>query len=146
MKRRRMGKDQGFRGDARAAGAACTGIQPLRMDAAFLFLQDVRQRGQFTGHFRGLLHILIGRRITDSEGQIISTGQTWRAAAALLKKVRWDRSAVDELDLGAVELPPRDRERYWFVVIAHADIDSEAARASAEQLIPQLKRLGYEIS
>jgi hypothetical protein len=68
---------------------------------------------------------------------------TWRDVAALLKRLRWDREAVRELGLDPAQLPPRDRERYWYTAIARAGIDSPEAVAEANQLVEPLKELGY---
>ena len=80
-------------------------MEPLRK-----FLNAVRHHGTAHGHLLGLLHILIGRRVTRSDGTPISGGMTWRELAALLKQLRWDRDTVRELQLDPAGLPPRDRE------------------------------------
>jgi hypothetical protein len=115
------------------------------MDALAQFLEVVRQNGRADGNFRGLLHILIGRAIVNPHGETISRGLTWRGTAALLKKVRWNKDAVAELGLIPADLPPRDREKYWYTAIAAADVDSEAARQSAENIANRMKPLGYTI-
>src|SRR5438552_1061276 len=88
------------------------GVEP-RMDARVELLNRVRGEGLDRGHFLGLLHILIGRRI-ELEGAVVSNGITWRDAAALLKKVRWSKDAVADLGLDPEALPMRDRERFWY--------------------------------
>jgi hypothetical protein len=98
-----------------------------------------------TGHFRGLLHILVGRRISRTDGTEVSAGLTWRALAALLKQVRWDREAVRELGLDPADLPPRDRERYWYTAIARAGLATPEAQADADALAEVLARLGYVV-
>jgi len=115
------------------------------MDALARFLDDVSRNERLIGHFRGLLHVLIGRRIETTEGTVISKGLTWREVAALLKRVRWDKDAVAELGLEPANLPPRDRERYWYNAIAHAELDGALARKQADQLAQQLKLMGYVI-
>lgn len=115
------------------------------MDALAQFLEDVSQNGRTEGHFRGLLHILIGRRIATNDGTEISKGLTWREAANWLKRVRWDKDAVAELGLTPASLPPRDRERYWYNAIAHAEIDGADARKQADQLVARFKSIGYVI-
>src|SRR5262245_32902668 len=115
------------------------------MDALARILRDVRQNELLIGHCRGLLHVLIGRRIETVDGTVISKGLTWREAAAVLKRFRWDKDAVAELGLEPANLPPRDRERYWYNAIAHADLDGEMARKQADQLAKQLKSIGYLI-
>jgi hypothetical protein len=115
------------------------------MDHLAALLEDLRRHVGTDGHFRGLLHLLIGRRITAPDGTLISTGQTWRSVAALLKRARWDKDAVAELGLQPADLPPRDRERYWYTAIGQAQVNSESARKSAEQLAAALRARGYEI-
>jgi len=116
------------------------------MDQLATFLDDVRRHVALSGHFRGLLHLLIGRRIVAPDGTVISTGQTWRSVAALLKKVRWNKDAVSEVGLEPAELPPRDRERYWYTAITRALVDSEEARRSADHIAAALRARGYLIS
>lgn len=116
------------------------------MDHLAALLDDLHQHAGTTGHFRGLLHLLIGRRITAPDGTLISSGLTWRSVAALLKRARWDKDAVKELGLASADLPPRDRERYWYTAIAQAQVDSEAARQSAELLAAALRKRGYDVS
>lgn len=115
------------------------------MDSLRELLEAVRERNIVQGRFRGLLHILVGRRIDREDGTAISSGTTWRDLAILLKRLRWDREAVRELGIDPSELAPRDRERFWYSAIARAAIDSPAAVADAEQLLEPLAELGYVI-
>jgi hypothetical protein len=115
------------------------------MDSLRELLDTVRERDMVQGRFRGLLHILVGRRITRADGTLVSTGVTWRDVATLLKRLRWDREAVRELGLDPADLPPRDRERFWYTAIARAGIDSPEASADADQLVQPLKELDYII-
>ena len=116
-----------------------------RMDRLSQFLIDLRKAACTPGHFRGLLHILIGRRVEAADGTLISAGQTWRAAAALLKKHRFDKKLALELGLKLGDLPPRQRERFWYVVISHGEIGSEAARTQGDHLAETAKAWGYVI-
>jgi hypothetical protein len=113
------------------------------MDRVSELLKLVKEQGHAQGEFRGLLHILIGRRITLADGTVVSEGLTWRALAALLKKVRWDREAVRELGLDPAALPPRDRQRYWYTAIAQARVDSAEASQSGDRLAQLLQEAGY---
>ncbi len=113
------------------------------MDSLRELLDTVRERDVVRGRFRGLLHILVGRRIARADGTLVSAGMTWRDAAALLKRLRWDRETVSELGLDPATLPPRDRERFWYTAIARAGIDTPEASADADQLVPLLKDLDY---
>ena len=115
------------------------------MDRLAEFLDTVEKLSPTQNQFRGLLHILIGRTIEAADGTVISKGQTWREAAALLKRCRWDKSAVIELGLEARELPPRDRERYWYSAIQHADLEGELARQAGDMLAQKLAKIGYRI-
>ncbi len=107
------------------------------------FMNAIRESGVTSGNFLGLLNILIGRRITRSDGTAVSGGMTWRELAALLKQLRWDRDVLRELKLDVAKLPPRDRERYWYVAIARTDVAS--ATAAGDRLIKPLKALGYVV-
>ncbi len=119
--------------------------QDVGMDPLREFLEAIRQHKVAQGNLRGLLHVLIGRRISRSDGTAISGGLTWREAAALLREARWDREAVAEEGLNTADLPPRDRQRFWYTVIQQAGVDSPVARAAGDRLIGPLQALGYEI-
>jgi hypothetical protein len=115
------------------------------MDSLRELLEAVRERSLAQGHFRGLLHLLIGRRITLLDGTLISAGTTWRDLAGLLKLLRWDIEAVRELGLDPATLPPRDRQRFWYTAIARGGIDSPEAAALADHLVLPLRELGYHV-
>jgi hypothetical protein len=115
------------------------------MDRLREFLETVQSQGAATGHFRGLLHLLIGRRISLADGTLVSGGLTWRELASLLKKQRWDRDAVRELNLDPADLPPRDREKFWYTAIARAGVQSPEAAADADALVEALAALGYAV-
>ncbi|MGH7170577.1 MAG: hypothetical protein ACRELF_21715 [Gemmataceae bacterium] len=115
------------------------------MDSLRELLDAVRERDMVQDHFRGLLHILVGRRITRPDGALVSSGMTWRDLAALLKRLRWDREAVRELGVDPTGLAPRDRERFWYTAIARAAIDSPEAVAAAEELVLPLEELGFVV-
>jgi hypothetical protein len=114
------------------------------MDRLRDFLEAVRAQGLAEGNLRGLLHVLVGRRITAADGTLVSAGLTWREVAALFKRLRWDPEAVRELGLDPATLPPRDRQRYWYTAIAQADL--AAAGAAADQFVEPLGRLGYVVA
>jgi hypothetical protein len=120
--------------------------QGLGMDRLREFLDTVKQHGSAGGNFLGLLHLLIGRRITLADGTPVCPGLSWREAAALLKRVRWDREAVRELGLEPAALPPRDRLRYWYTAIALARVDSAEAAAAGDRLAAALGAAGYRVS
>lgn len=115
------------------------------MDSLRELLEAVRERGVAQGHFRGLLHLLVGRHLTRADGSAVSSGMTWRDLSSLLKRLRWDRDAVRELGLNPADLPPRDRERFWYTAIARAGIDTAEAAADADSLIAPLRKLGFEV-
>jgi hypothetical protein len=115
------------------------------MDALSEFLGDLKRRGLAEGNFLGLLHLLIGRPVSTAEGRVISQGLTWRELANLLKKVRWNKQYVRELGLDPDELPPRNRQRYWYTAIARADISSAEAEEQAKRLAERLTAAGYII-
>jgi hypothetical protein len=116
------------------------------MDPLRDFLKTIREQGCAQGNMLGLLHVLIGRQIRRADGTAVSSGLTWREAAARLRKARWNREAVQELGLNAAALPARDRERFWYLAIAQAHIDSAAARTAGDELARRLVPLGYLVS
>jgi hypothetical protein len=73
----------------------------------------------------------------------VSAGVTWRALAAELKHLRFDTELVREWGIDPEALAARDRERFWYSAIASAKVDSPAAVAEADRLLPKLKALGY---
>ena len=113
------------------------------MDQLRELLTAFRTHAAVRGNFLGLLHILIGRRITRADGTLVSGGMTWRELAALFKQLRWDRDSVRDLKVDPAQLPPRDRERFWYTAIALADVSSAAAKTAGDRLVPPLKALGY---
>jgi hypothetical protein len=115
------------------------------MDRLREFLDAVREHELAAGNFLGLLHILIGRRVARVDGTVVSAGLSWRETAALLKRARWDRSAVRELGLQPAQLPPRDRQRYWYTAISQAHVDSSEARAAADALVKPLAQAGFVV-
>src|SRR5262245_25010189 len=116
------------------------------MDSLRELLRTVKERGAASGRLRGLLHVLVGRTLRrSSDGAVVSAGMTWRELAALLKRVRWDRETVREMGLSPEDLPPRDREKFWYLAIARAGIASAEAVAEASALAEELARLGYEV-
>ena len=149
-----MGKkdeaEAGLRGSATANDAGGLSVAVARgslgMDALREFLEDLKRQEATRQHFRGLLHILIGRRITKADGTVISNGMTWRELAVLFKKVRWDKHFASQVGLNPEELPPRDRERYWYTIIARAGVDSAPVKEDADRLAEILRQKGYLVS
>jgi hypothetical protein len=115
------------------------------MDGIRDLLEAARTGGLVAGRFRGLLHIAIGRTVTKSDGTKLSSGLTWREVANLLKALRFDPEIGREVGADPDTLSPRDRERYWYSVIALAHVDGPEALAEAGQLIDPLKNLGYVV-
>ena len=115
------------------------------MDGLRDFLGDLKRQGYAQGNFLGFLNVLIGRRIQDPDGSLISNGLTWRVVAELLKKFRWDKEAVRELGLNPADLPPRDRQRYWYLAISRALVHSAKAAAAGDRFAAVLESAGYKI-
>jgi hypothetical protein len=113
------------------------------MDGLERLLEELKRQGLVAGHFRGLLHVIIGRKITLADGSIISTGLTWRMAADLLRRMRWPPELVRELEIDPDSLPPRDRQRFWFGAIAQARVDSQESIQAGDELAAKLEPLGY---
>ncbi|MFO0881382.1 MAG: hypothetical protein U0840_29125 [Gemmataceae bacterium] len=116
------------------------------MDRLREFLDRVRQAGASHGRFRGLLHLLIGEKINTADGIPVSAGMSWREAAAVLKKYRWDREAVRELGIDPGELPPRDREKFWYLAISRAGLGSPQAIAESQAFQQAIAPLGYVVT
>jgi hypothetical protein len=115
------------------------------MDPLSSFLDEMKKSGHTQGQFVGFLNVLIGRRI-ERKGDKVTEGLTWRELAAALKKHRWDPEAVRELGIDPDELPPRDRQRFWYIAISRSQVDGPAARQAGDRFATSLRRLGYEIS
>lgn len=116
------------------------------MDGLIPFLELVRDRGLANDRLRGLLHICIGRRITKTDGTLVSAGVTWRELSVLLKDAKFDKDLAAQVGADPDALSPRDRQRFWYSVIALARPDSPDARAEAEVLAALLKPVGYLVS
>ncbi len=108
-------------------------------------LTTLDKHGLAESNFLGVLNVLIGRQVRRADGGVVSAGATWRELAAELKKIRWDKEAVRELGLNPKALPPRDRERYWYVAIAQGQVDSAQATAAGDRLAGQLEAVGYVV-
>jgi hypothetical protein len=116
------------------------------MDALSALLDTLKKTGRTQGNFLGFLHVMIGRTITrSSDKKVVSKGNTWREMAGFLKKLRWDPEAVRELALNPDDLPPRDRQRFWYSAILKAKVDSDAARAAGDKFAAILRSLGYDV-
>jgi hypothetical protein len=116
------------------------------MDALSELLEQLKEGEQTQGNLLGFLHVFIGRTVTLSkDGTVISRGLSWRDLAARLKKIRWDPEAVRELGLNPDDLPPRDRQRYWYSAIAQARVDSPKATEAGDRFAEILRTLGYDV-
>lgn len=102
------------------------------------FLEFVNTQGLAVGRLRGLFHICIGRTIRNNE-KIISEGVTWRELAKLLKHLKYEKSLGNEVNVDSDDLNPKDRERYWYAVIALAQPDSVTATTQAQELANRLQ-------
>jgi hypothetical protein len=118
----------------------------LGMEGIRGLLDAARGAGLVEGNFRGLLHIAIGRTVTDPSGVVLSRGLTWREAATLLKELRFDRELVREYGADPDALAPRDRERFWYSAIAQARVDSAESSAAADRVGAALKAHGYIVA
>jgi hypothetical protein len=115
------------------------------MDGLHAFLKALKNSDHAKGNFLGMLHVLVGRRISDSYGNVISHGLTWRETAERLKKARWDREAVRELGLDPATLPPRQRDRFWYAAISQAQLSSDTAILAGDRLAKAMQAAGYVI-
>ena len=113
------------------------------MQGTRLLLETLLERDLVAGSLRGLFHIAIGRRITDSQGKVLAEGVTWRVLAALLKELKYDRELVREIGADPDTLSPKDREKFWYAAITLANVDGHEAHQQAEVLANELRRLGW---
>jgi hypothetical protein len=109
------------------------------------FLETVRHNHFVRGHLRALLHVAIGRRITKADGTVLSAGVTWRQLSELLRVIRWDKELVRELGLNPDDLPPRDRQRYWYAAIVAAHVDTMEAREAGDRYARLIAPLGIMV-
>lgn len=109
------------------------------------FLERVRQAHLVRGHLRALLHVAIGRRITRADGTVLSTGVTWRQLAELLRVMRFDKDLVRELGLDPDDLPPRDRQRYWYAAIVAAQVNTGETRQLGDAYAQLVAPLGFTV-
>ena len=115
------------------------------MDGLQRLLDAVRDNGLAAGHLRGVLHIAIGRKLTDTAGVAVSAGVTWRELAERLKLAKFDPALGLEVGADPDVIAPRDRQRFWYAVIALAHPDSAEAVRQAEALAAPLRRLGFVV-
>jgi len=113
------------------------------MDGTRTFLEIVLTNGLAEARLRGVFHIAIGRRVTATDGTTLATGSTWRTLAALLKELKYDKEWGRALGADPDVVAPRDREKFWYHVIALAKVDSAKARTEAEELASLLRPLGW---
>jgi hypothetical protein len=115
------------------------------MDALSTFLDGLKKGAKTGGKFLGFLNVLIGRRITAPDGTVVSRGLTWREAAGALKRLRWDPDQVREVGLNPDDLPPRDRQKYWYTAIARAGVDTPQAAEAGDRFAELVRGLGYDV-
>jgi hypothetical protein len=115
------------------------------MDEIRGLLELIDENKLAKGRLAGVFHVMIGRRVGKADGTVISTGLTWRQLAGILKAAKFDKELVQELGADPDTLAPRDREKMWYLAIGLAKVDSVAATAQADQLVPLLKHLGYVV-
>jgi hypothetical protein len=115
------------------------------MDRLRDLLNALKTQGKAKGNFLGLLNVFIGRQIQAEDDTPVSQGLTWRELAALLKRVRWEKEAARELGLDPANLPPRDRQKFWYTAIAQADVGSPKASKAGDEMARKLASLGYKV-
>ena len=50
-----------------------------------------------------------------------------------------------ELGLDPKDLPPRDRQRYWYSAIMQAKVDGAEAFKAGDRFVDVLRKLGYDV-
>lgn len=116
------------------------------MDAIRSMLARVRSPGFPAEHFPGLLYLLIGKTLVTSDGKVASKGFTWRECASLLKTARIDPELARTLGINPDDLPPRDREKFWYVALTRFPVGSDKAQHSATALVPWLADSGLTVA
>jgi hypothetical protein len=115
------------------------------MDALSAFLEAQKKHVKAKGHFLGLLNVVIGRSIKAKDGTVIARGLTWREIAGHFKRLRWDPELVRELGLEPDDLPPRDRQRFWYTAIARAAVDGPEAAKAGDRYAEVLRKQGFTV-
>lgn len=114
------------------------------MEALAALLEQVRKLGLAKDNLLGFFHVLIGRTV-KAGGAVVSNGLPWRELAGWLKKLRWDTKLVAELGLDPDELPPKDRQRFWYAAITRAGVDSPQATRAGDAFAKKLETHGYQV-
>lgn len=115
------------------------------MDRLQEFLNALRHHQLVRGNFRAILHIVIGRTIHKSNGELVSSGVTWRELAKLLQLMRWDKEYVRELGLNPDDLPPRDRQRFWYMAITAAKVTTLETVRLGDHFATLMGPAGYTV-
>lgn len=115
------------------------------MDRLIEFLETLRRHQLVRGQFRAILHVVIGRSIRTLDGTLVSSGVTWRELAKVFQAIRWDKELVREVGLNPDDLPPRDRQRYWYTAIAAAKVTSQEAKDLGNDFAKLVTPIGYKI-
>ena len=115
------------------------------MDALSTLLEKLKKGGKTRGHLLGLFNVFIGRKITAKDGTVVCRGLTWRELAGVLKQLRWPPEQVAELGVESEDLPPRDRQRYWYAAIVRARVDSPEAAKAGDRFADVLRKQGFEV-
>lgn len=114
------------------------------MDDVATLLEWIRARDAARGRLRGFFHLLVGHTLKHGD-KMISAGMNWRDLSKMLKLFKFDRELVRELGLDPDALPPKDREKYWYLAIAAAEISGDRARAEALELAAELAKIGIAV-
>jgi hypothetical protein len=113
--------------------------------ARLLELLGAVRRGRLAeGELPGLLHLLIGHRLTREDGTLVSPGLTWRQAAEALAMAGWKPPPGPPPAIARGR--PLTPAGLWFAAVCRAGVDSADARAGAERLARRLREFGYTIS
>ncbi len=109
------------------------------------FLTAVHNAGLARDYLRAIMHIAIGRKITRTDGTVLSGGVTWRTLAGLLRVLKYDPKWAERFVQDRTVFAIRDRDRFWYAAIAQARVDSPEAIREAEQILPALRNLGFVV-
>ena len=115
------------------------------MEAMAALLELIKKQNLAKDNLVGFFHVLIGRKITGTDGETLTGGLAWRELANWLRKVRWDTKTVRDLGIDPDELPPKDRQRFWYTAIARAGVDTPAGAKAGDAFAKKLETHGYKV-
>ena len=117
------------------------------MEALATLLDHIKKQGLATGNVLGFFHVLIGRHMQRGRTAKSSPPACPRAKLyELAQEGPLGHQPGHRAEYEAEELPPKDRQRFWYGAIAKAGVDSAAAAKAGDLFGRKLEALGYQVS